>query len=270
LIDIEGVTVRRVSTLPETLEGATPVGPFSSALPGKLLRVVPGVGRFLARDGTSLEYCTEPGADDDAVEALLQGGVLGALIHQRGELPLHATTLVSPERTRAIALAGASGAGKSTTAYELIRRGWMLLSDDLTRVTIEEGTPTVWPGKARLRLLADACDAFDLDTAPLPAAPNWPGKYVIDLPRWDAPITLTTVVALARTDGAPAIEPINGPAALRVLAEQTYRLHYVAALGQTQKHFQLIAATASRVTVLATRGRATVQEVAAAIVAAGE
>src|SRR5205085_12132928 len=129
------------------------VGPYSSARPGMLLRVVPGVGRFLARDGASIEYCTEPGADIDAVEAILQGGVLGALIHQRGELPLHATTLISPDRARTIALAGHSGAGKSTTAYELIRRGWMMVSDDLTRVTIERGVPIAWPGRSKLRLM---------------------------------------------------------------------------------------------------------------------
>jgi hypothetical protein len=267
VIGIPGVTLRRVDALPHTLDGAAKVGPYSSARPGVLLRVVPGVGRFLARDGNTLEYWTEEGADEAAVEALLQGGVLGALIHQRGELPLHATTLVSPDRTRAIALAGHSGAGKSTTAYELVRRGWILLSDDLTRVTLEDGRPTAWPGKARLRLLTDACDAFELDVGRLAAAPDWRGKYLVDLPRWEEPMALTAVVALERSDEL-ALDVLRGVAALRVLAEQTYRIHYVEALGQTRKHFELIAATAAGTTVLRARRGRSVADSAARIVSA--
>jgi len=267
MMGIPGTTVLRVDALPETIEGATRVGPYSSARPGLLLRVVPGVGRFLARDGTTLEYCTEPGAGDDAVEALMQGGVLGALIHQRGELPLHASTLVSPDRTRAIALCGHSGAGKSTTAYALIRRGWILLSDDLTRVTLEGGMPMAWPGKSRLRLLTDACDAFELDVNRLTAAPNWPGKYLVELPRWEEPIALSAVVALERSDDL-AIDVVRDVTAIRVLAEQTYRIHYVAALGQTQKHLELIAATAAGTTVFRARRGRTVEDAVAAIVSA--
>jgi hypothetical protein len=267
VIGIPGVTVRRVDALPETLEGATRVGPYSTARPGMLLRAVPGVGRFLARDGNTLEYCTEPGATADAVEALLQGGVLGALIHQRGELPLHASTLVSPDRTRAIALAGHSGAGKSTTAYELIRRGWILLSDDLTRVTLENGTPTAWPGKARLRLLTEACDAFELDVDELTAAPDWRGKYLLELSRWEEPVVLSAVIALERSDELE-VDILRGVAAIRMLAEQTYRIHYVEALGQTRKHFELITATAAGTTVLRARRGRSVEESAASIVSA--
>lgn len=263
---IDDAIVRSVDELPETLEGATQVGPYSCAKPGMLLRVVPGVGRFLARDGSTLEYCTEPGADPAAVEALLEGGVFGALIHQRGELPLHATTLVSPLRDRAIAIAGDSGAGKSTTAFELLRRGWMMVSDDLTRVTIDGGRPTAWPGRSRLRLLTDACERFGLDVASLAPAPNWPGKYIVDVARWNEPVALSSLVALERTDGTFAIDVMRGAAAVRTLAEQTYRIHYVDALGQTRRHLELVAATASAATILRTRGRATVEEVASAIV----
>ena len=267
MMGIPGARVLRVDALPDSIEGATQVGPYSSARPGLLLRVVSGVGRFLARDGTTLEYCTEPGANDDAVEALLQGGVLGALIHQRGELPLHASTLVSPDRTRAIALCGHSGAGKSTTAYALIRLGWILLSDDLTRVTIEGGTPTAWPGKARLRLLTDACDAFELDVDRLTAAPDWRGKYLLELPRWEQPIALSAVVVLEPSDEL-AIDVVRGVAAVRALAEQTYRIHYVAALGQTRKHLELITATAAATTLFRARRGRSVEHAVDAIVSA--
>jgi hypothetical protein len=142
----------------------------------------------------------------------------------------------------------------------------MMLSDDLTRVTLEGGAPTAWPGRSKLRLLVDACDRFGISVTSLAPAPNWPDKYLIELPRWPEPVALRAVVALERSDGPLQIEAVRGAQAARTLAEQTYRIHYVAALGQTRKHFELVAATAASATVLRTRGRASVAEVAAAIV----
>lgn len=259
---IAGLSVRRMEWLPERIDGSVRVGPFSSARPGLLLRVVPGTGRFLARNGAELEYWVEPGADPVAVEALLHGGVLGALIHQRGELPLHATTLVSPSGSSAVALAGHSGAGKSTTAYELVRRGWTILSDDLTRLSLETGVPVAWPGRSRLRLLPDACRHFGLDPAALASAPKRLGKYLVDLPRRREPIALSTVVALERSEAALEVLAVRGAARTAILAEHSYRPHYVAALDRTADHFRLVAATAAFAKVFQLRGRASVEEVA--------
>ncbi len=259
-----------VRHLPEVLEGGTRVGPHSWARPGVLLRIVPGLGRFLARDGATLEYWVEPAADARAVAAVLEGAVLGALIHQRGELPLHATTLVSPERSHVLALAGHSGAGKSTIAYELVRQGWSLLSDDLTRVTLVDWAPMAWPGRSRLRLLADACASFELDIGSLPPAPGWPDKYVIQAPRSEQPGVLTAIVALERADGPLRVVRLSGAQAARVLAEHTYRIHYVAALGQAGHHLELVASTAAHTTVVLAKGRAPVTEVARAVLAALE
>jgi hypothetical protein len=261
-LGIPGLAVCRADHVPEFLEGSVRVGPHSTARPGMLLRVVAGVGRFLATGGERLEYWLEPGADPAEVEAMLQGGVLGAILHQRGDLPLHATTLVPPGGGGALALAGHSGAGKSTTAFALIRRGWTLVSDDLTRVTIEEGRALAWPGRSRVRLMGDACARFGLDPASLAPVPNWPGKFLVDVPRWDSPVPLTAVAELGGGGGALAVETLEGAAAVQLLLEQTYRAHYVAALGRTKRRFELVAATAASAAILSVRGRAPVEEVA--------
>jgi hypothetical protein len=264
-VGIAGVRVRRVARLDDRLEGAVRVGPHSVAKPGALLRIVAGVGRFAAREGRAIDYCPEEGADPAAVEATLKGGVLGALIHQRGELPLHATTLTAPGGGFAVAVAGHSGSGKSTTAYALAARGWTLLSDDLTRVTFVDGKAMAWPGRSRLRLMEDACLHFGLDPIGLEPAPNWPGKYVLDLTGADAPAPLAGVVALQRGEGPLEIERLRGASAARTLAEQTYRLHYVAALGQARNHLEAVAKTASQAQILRVRGQASVEEVAEGI-----
>ena len=103
---VPGATIREVPFISDVLPGAVPAGEFSVARPGALLRVIPGLARFLVRDGLTIDVAIEPGADRDAVQEFLDGAVLGALIHQRGELPLHAATLVPPGAGAAIAIAG--------------------------------------------------------------------------------------------------------------------------------------------------------------------
>jgi hypothetical protein len=202
-----------------------------------------------------LEYCSEPGADPAAVGAILRGSVLGALLHQRGELPLHATTVVTRDASQAVALAGSSGAGKSTIAFELISRGWTLLSDDLTRVSLLEGRPVVQPGRSELRLRSDACSLFGVDTSVLAPAPGWPDKYVLAPPVFDRPMALSVVVDLEPSPGPLQVEMVGGGAALRALVELTYRLHYVEALGRARQHLELVAATSRAARVLRARGR---------------
>jgi hypothetical protein len=260
--------MRAVEWLPDRLEGGVKVGPYSSAAPGRLLRVVPGVGRFLARDGEIVEYCLEEGADHRSAEALIHGGLLGGLIHQRGELPLHASSLAVPGGGRAVALAGHSGAGKSTTSYALTRRGWTLVADDLTRVSFERSGALAWPGRSRLRLLTDACRRFDLDPDRLAPAPNWPGKFEVGLPVHDGPVALRCLVVLDRSDGPLRIDAVTGAAGALLLMEHTYRRHYVDALGCSTSYLRLIAAAVPAMTVLRVRGNAPVAAVADGIAAA--
>jgi hypothetical protein len=210
----------------------------------------------------TIEVFVEEGADPDAVDALIHGGLLGALIHQRGDLPLHASTLVSPDRRRTLAIAGDTGSGKSTTAYELIRRGWKLLSDDLTRVTIENGFATAWPGRTRLRLMSDACETFGIDTAPLQPVPGWPGKFYVTTERWNDAAALSAMVSLQRDAGPIEISPLTGLSALTMLTAQTFRIHYVAALGRTESHFRLMTAMLASTAMFAVRGGRSIAEVA--------
>jgi hypothetical protein len=133
---VKGAVVRQVSFVPDRLEGAVSVGRGSTARPGALLFDIPGLGRLIAKDGAVVEYLPEAGVDRAAIDSFDKGSLAAAIIHQRGDFPLHAATLVAAGAATATAIVGPSGAGKSTLAYELIRQGWRLLSDDLTRLTL--------------------------------------------------------------------------------------------------------------------------------------
>ncbi len=237
---IPGAFIRRVDGLPEALPDGAPAGHQQTALPGELLLVVPTVGRFRSRGGTDIEYTPEPDADSGAVTLMLNGTARGALIHQRGELPLHAATLVRPGSDKAIAICGASGAGKSTTSMELIRRGWQLVADDTTRVTMDGKRAVAWPSRDTIKLWREACEMHGIDIAALTRVTQAMDKYYVQVPARGEAVTLAAVFELDWDDGAPR-EPASPIERMAVLTRQTFRPHQIRPLGRTNDYVKIVA-----------------------------
>jgi hypothetical protein len=105
---------------------------------------------LVAADGRSVRCARLGDADARSFEANLLNFVLSAALTLRGEEPLHATVLDLGER--AIALLGPSGAGKSTLAAHLIGEGATLVTDDMLRLTFQDGTAFAHHGPHRLKL----------------------------------------------------------------------------------------------------------------------
>src|SRR5207244_417714 len=84
----------------------------------------------LVTGGNLVDFEAAPEADD-AARLVLLGSCTGALLYQRGLIPLHANAVVTP-RGGAVLIAGRIGAGKSTTTLSLLRMGHRLLADDIS------------------------------------------------------------------------------------------------------------------------------------------
>jgi hypothetical protein len=241
---VPGATIAIVASLPSLLTGAVRVGPHSQARPGALLRIVPGTARFLVTQGTAVAVAVDDAADPDDVASFLLGGVRGALIHQRGELPLHAATLFPPQGCGAVAITGASGMGKSTLAAQLVLRGWSLLADDLTRISWAESTALAWPGGTGIKLTRNAIDRLGLDAAALTRVAPAVDKMRFEVSPMAEPVSLAWVISLHRNP-APEIQMVAGSNALALLLEQTFRPHYIAALGVAKQHLLMVSRVAA-------------------------
>jgi hypothetical protein len=85
---------------------------------------------------------------DAELHTWLFGAAMGVLCHQREQPPLHASVVEIDGQ--AVAFAGISGAGKSTMAQVLLRRGHRLLTDD--QAIIDPDTLLVQPAFPSMKL----------------------------------------------------------------------------------------------------------------------
>lgn len=123
---------------------------------------IDGVADYLVEEGRRITVDPARSAESPDVRLFLLGSAFGYLCHQRGVLPIHgASVLIDGE---AIVLAGASGAGKSTLADAFARRGYAILSDDVSPVQVGPGGALVLPGLRRIRLWQDALDNAGWDS----------------------------------------------------------------------------------------------------------
>jgi len=227
---IPGSLVREVETLPEHLEDGADIGPYTEAAPNALLFEVPRIARYLVRDGKTVDVAVVPDADRAAARVFLLGSARGTLIQQRGELPLNAATLVAPN-WKGVAICCPSAIGKSTLAAALCRRGWLLVADDITRVSWNGSMAVAWPSHDRIKLWRDACEMLGENADTLECVRDGMEKYFLPAHAATTPAALSVVVRLRV---APTLDSVEVAPDERVdlLAESTFRPRWIDALGQ--------------------------------------
>jgi energy-coupling factor transporter ATP-binding protein EcfA2 len=112
----------------------------------------------VSADGRTAVCAWLEDADRTAVEANFLNFVLSTSLTLQGEEPFHATVVDLGDKV--VGLLGPSGAGKSTLAACLIGQGADLVTDDMLRLQLIDGTPFVHHGPYRLKLLDDSARQF--------------------------------------------------------------------------------------------------------------
>ncbi len=242
------VVVRR-GVVPEALDEVKKRGVLYQAGPGRLLLRVRDVGRFLVSDGREIRVEPASEAEERALRVFLYGSAMGALLQQRGVLPLHASAIEAGGR--AIVLAGNSGEGKSTLAAAFHRAGYRVLADDV--VAVHPGgdgdgdAPRAFPAYPALKLWPDALARLEIDPSEL--ARERPGLEKTILPTGERfagePLPITHVYLLHSTNKDDLeVKPITGMGKLAALWRFTYRRQFLDGLEDKQQHFRMCTALA--------------------------
>lgn len=203
---------------------ALPASGFDAA-PGQFELRVPRVGRFLVADGCTIRIARHPAAGDDALRLFLFGTAFGALLQQRGVLPLHGSAVCKDGRS--LIIMGVSSAGKSSLSAALGRHGWRLQSDDISAVGVDNGIARseaafprrkMWPDM--LMKLGDDPEAHP----PVRSGLEKRNQIVSEENFLDASTPVAGVIALSASRASmPVLTPVNGPPRMMLLKRHTFR-----------------------------------------------
>ena len=226
------VTVRFAET-PRTLEGATIEGPNWVATRDAFLLSVPGVARYLIVGGREISMELEPGAEMGDAQVYLLGTAFGIVQHQRGRMVLHASAVAVGDK--AALFCGHSGAGKSTIAAALNRRGYACVSDDVCGIEFTASHPVVLPDGRMLKLWADTVGHLEMGARQGPAIRRRLAKYYVEpestAVERDLPIAAVYVLRVADDAHAPGIVRLGAADAALLLRRNAYRPLVVSKIG---------------------------------------
>ncbi|MGB1249578.1 MAG: hypothetical protein ACPG8W_03030 [Candidatus Promineifilaceae bacterium] len=241
----------RFGDVPTKLEEPHSEGAFHQAKPNQFLLPVDGIASYWVEAGKRITIQPEPQATEDEIRLFLLGSVLGALLHQRGQLILHGSAVQTPKG--AVIFCGASGAGKSTLAAALQKRGYPVLADDVCAIKLDEnGQPHVVPGVNRIKLWADATKKLNQPVEGLKRVRPQVEKYSVPLscncPPDAAPLMMIYELNKGSTDEI-LCETVTRQQKFSLLGRHTYRQEYMRGLGVQATHFQQVMRVGSRVAV---------------------
>jgi hypothetical protein len=241
--------VIRLGKVPHSLQNPTGGGVLYQIEPRRFLLNVDHVARYLVSDGNEILIDPSPGSDLSSIKLFLFGAVFGALLHQRGILPLHGSAIVT--HRGAVVFAGVSGSGKSTLACAFHQKGYLVLSDDICAISLGE-SPVVISGNPFLMLWADALRELDVDRVGLlPARPGIE-KYILPLGEGfaaEAAALHAIYILEPENSELSAPVPVKGLKKIEILTQNIYRPHFVEPMNIRAGQIGQIAEVARRTSV---------------------
>ena len=146
-------------------------------------------------------------------------------------------------------LVGTSGVGKSTLTNAFVQRGYRMMGDDVTPVSLDAaGRPMATSGFPASRLWADSAAYFGHDTSRLQRAQRDLEKYYVVPENWcDARLPVAVVVILhVAGNGQPRIEPLEPAERMKWLLRYSFRKKFLNGFGLNDLQFRMVSAMAAQ------------------------
>ncbi|WP_282937469.1 aldolase [Paenibacillus sp. RC67] len=218
---------------------------------GAVFFYVPDTAYYSIWNGRLITVSPVQGADEDLIRLYVLGTCMGALLMQRGILPLHGSAVAI--HGKAYAFVGDSGAGKSTLASAFLSEGYPLVSDDLIAVTLskEDQTPVVTPSYPQQKLWQDSLKHLGMSSGEYRSIYGREDKYCIPVASnyVSSPLPLAGVIELVKTENELQIAKIAKLECLQTLLYHTFRPFLIPRLGLMDWHFQASSVIAGQISM---------------------
>jgi hypothetical protein len=236
---VESVDVHiRRGVLPASLSAATANGPNWQLNERQLLVEIPAVVRLLVSDGEEILFEPAEGVSEPDVEIFLSGTGIGLVLHQRGQIALHASAILVGDK--AVLFCGASGVGKSTIAAALGKRGYGLVTDDIAAISMRNGAAFVESDGRWYKLWEQAIDGLNLGARRGVAVRSCLAKFHVEPSRSATNALPVGAIYHLREARPPHDEGIARPNMVDaglIVRRNAYRPAMVKRLGQQEVYF---------------------------------
>lgn len=243
------VTIK-LGSVPDHLDAPNLATDVVEATPDDLLLRITDVGRFRVTRGSSVIVESLPGTTEHDLRVFLLGTCVGALLHQRGALVLHASGVGT--ESGAVLFAGQSKAGKSTILGELLRRGFDMVVDDVAGIFPEGDGLVLQPSYPRTRVWADTARRLGVETEGLQRTRPHMDKYErqIDGRFWNRPSPIRKIYHLAGAHGDElTVRQVPQMLVVPLVVNNTYRQRFLDGFDMRSRHFELASRIARSVPV---------------------
>ncbi|PFP29481.1 aldolase [Bacillus sp. AFS073361] len=225
-----------------------------------ILFMIPNTAIFYIKEGKKIIVAPMNGADEGKIRLYLLGTCMGALLIQRGIMPLHGSAVEI--EGKAYAIIGDSGAGKSTLASAFLSKGYKMLSDDVVPVFFsQDDIPYVTPSYPQQKLWKESLDEFGMETNNYHPIIERETKFAVPVVSnfSENAVPLAGVFELIKADNNESIniQSIVGIKRMEILFTHTYRNFLIELLDLMGWHFTSSVKISKKVDVFRLRRPAT-------------
>lgn len=229
-----------LGNVPECLVKPKKTGVRFQAKPNQFLLKVDNIARYYVSNGSRIMVEKYQDVKEEEVRLFLLGSAVGALLHQRGMLPIHSSAI--KVKDKCVAFCGASGSGKSTIAGTFIKRGYDLHADDICVVSVNnEGIPLVAPGYPQIKLWEDMLIKTGGSPTSYKRVRQVLDKFGVPAKSQfnKIPLPLKKIYVLCPSNRTEIeVTEATGMEKFNILKNQTYRFQFIEGLETGISHFK--------------------------------
>lgn len=216
--------------VPVNLSNPDKIGGVYQTQGNQFLLKIEKVGRYLIENGNAITIDKLRATTNRETIIFLWASAMAALLHQRGMLIVHGSTVKIGES--AVIFSGRSGSGKSTmaSAFSSLEDSFMV-SDDISAIRINQtGIPVVLPGYPMMKLWRDSSEKFGIEWDETRYIRENVKKMIVNTRDrfYDQEVGLGQIYLLSyKNNGNAEIHEISGYKKLELLTGKIFRKNYI-------------------------------------------
>lgn len=248
--DVGDVRIK-LGPVPESLDNPGESARYCQGEKNRLLISIKNVGKYDIKNGTEIVIDPAETGEIRELRLFLLGSAFGALLWQRGFLPIHGSAVSF--QGKCFIISGSRGAGKSTLAAALEQEGCQVLTDDVAGISLDcNGIPWVYPSYPQQKLWKNSLEFLGKDHSPFDQITGRIDKYAVPLQKGfcDYPQIVSAIYEI-RKDGGKKVKvaPLSGVDKLSLIINNVYRYGFPEAMSMKEEIFRRSAALAQKVEV---------------------